>query len=289
MKILLLGHTGQLGWELNRALQPLGQVIALDYPEIDLSAPENIRRLIRECKPDLVVNTAGYTDVDRAESEPELAMAVNSSGVSTLAEEVKKLGAALIHYSSDYVFDGTKDSPYTETDEPNPMNIYGRSKLAGDLAIRDSGCIHLIFRTSWMYSLRRPCFVTNVLSWAKNHDVLRIVDDQVGNPTSARMLAEATAQVIARGGADPIGYLSEVKSLYNLAGTGCCSRFEWAQEIIQIMGMSSHITVIPAKTSEFPTPAQRPAFSPLDCSKARALGIYLPDWQSSLMLCLVEI
>ena len=194
MKILLLGNTGQVGWELNRTLLTLGELTALDYPQVNMADPDSIRSLVQEIKPKIIVNATAYTDVDKAESEPELAMAINGTGPGILAEEAKKIGAALIHYSTDYVFNGTKGSPYTEEDQPNPINVYGETKLAGEKTIQEVGGTYLIFRTSWVYSLRRPCFVTKVLEWAKTQEVLHIVDDQISSPTWARTLAEATAQ-----------------------------------------------------------------------------------------------
>ena len=213
MKILLLGSTGQVGWELNRTLLTLGELAALDYPQIDMADPQSIRAVVADHNPELIVNATAFTDVDKAESERELAMAINGAGPGILAQEAKKRGAALIHFSTDYVFDGAKGSPYTEEDEPNPINYYGETKLAGERAIREVGGIYLIFRTSWVYSLRRPCFVTKVLEWAKTKEVLRIVDDQVSTPTWARTLAEATAQVVAQGRGDPLGWLEEKRGL----------------------------------------------------------------------------
>ena len=166
LKILLLGNTGQVGWELNRTLLTLGELTALDYPQIDMADPDDILRVVRENEPDLIVNATAYTNVDKAESEQGLALAINSMGPGILAEEARQLNAAFIHYSTDYVFDGTKGEPYTEEDEPNPINVYGETKLAGERVIQDVGGAYLIFRTSWVYSLRRPCFVTKVLKWA---------------------------------------------------------------------------------------------------------------------------
>ena len=231
-KILLLGNTGQVGWELNRTLLTLGELTALDFPQIDMADPDNIRNIVRQSQPDIIVNATAYTNVDKAESEPELAMAINGIGPGVLAEEAKRLGAALIHYSTDYVFDGTKGEPYTEEDEPNPINVYGKTKLAGEQAIEGIGGATLIFRTSWVYSLRRPCFVTKVLQWARENETLRIVDDQISSPTWARTLAEATAQIVAQGRGDPVEYIREKRGLYHLAGGGSCSRYEWAREIL---------------------------------------------------------
>lgn len=285
MKILLLGNTGQVGWELNRTLLTLGELTALDYPQIDMADPKSIRAIVSEHKPDLIVNATAYTDVDRAETERELAMAINGVGPGILAEEARKRGAALIHYSTDYVFDGTKGSPYTEEDAPNPINWYGETKLAGERAIQEVGGAYLIFRTSWVYSLRRPCFVTKVLEWAKTNDTLRIVDDQISTPTWARTLAEATAQVVAQGRGDPLGWLAEKRGLFHLTDGGSCSRFEWAEEILSELNLNNSVELIPAKTIEFKSPARRPNISILNYEKIlKVFKIYFPGWQKIIEL-----
>lgn len=282
-KILLLGNTGQVGWELNRTLLTLGELTALDYPQIDLADPEKIRNLVRESKPDIIVNATAYTNVDKAESEPELAMAINGIGPGVLAEEAKRLGAALIHYSTDYVFDGTKGEPYTEEDVPNPLNVYGKTKLAGEQAIEAIGGATLIFRTSWVYSLRRPCFVTKVLQWARENETLRIVDDQISSPTWARTLAEATAQIIAQGRGDPVEYIREKRGLYHLAGGGSCSRYEWAKAILELDPYKEEQIVrklVSVKSEEFTSQVKRPDYSYLssiECQKK--FQLYTPSWQ----------
>lgn len=288
-KILLLGNTGQLGWELNRTLLTLGDLIALDYPQIDMASPSNIRANVQETKPDLIINATAYTDVDKAESEPELAKAINATGVEILAEEAKKRGAALIHYSTDYVFDGKKGSPYTEADQPTPINVYGETKLAGERAVQEIGGVYWLFRTSWVYSLRRPCFVTKVLEWARQHQTLRIVDDQVSSPTWARTLAEATAQVIAQGRGDPVAYIQDKTGLYHLAGGGACSRYEWAKAIVDL-DPNKHEQVVrdilPAKSADFPTPAERPLKSTLDKTLVtRTFNLGLSHWEEVLLVC----
>lgn len=288
MKILLLGNTGQVGWELNRTLLTLGELAALDYPQINMADPKSIRAVVAEHAPGLIVNATAYTDVDKAESERELAMAINGTGPGILAEEAQKRGAALIHYSTDFVFDGTRGSPYIEEDIPNPINWYGETKLAGERAIQDAGGIYLIFRTSWVYSLRRPCFVTKVLEWAKTKDVLRIVDDQVSTPTWARTLAEATAQVVAQGRESPLDWLAEKSGLYHFTDGGSCSRFEWTQEILKNdPHKEEQIFEIlkPALSIDFPTQARRPPYSVLNCSKlVSQFRLVIPEWQSSLSL-----
>jgi dTDP-4-dehydrorhamnose reductase len=292
MKILLLGNTGQLGWELNRSLLTLGDLIALDYPQIDMSNPDNIRSLVRTHQPDLIVNATAYTDVDKAESEPELAMAINGTGPGILAEEAQRLNGALIHYSTDYVFDGTKGEPYTEEDKPNPINVYGETKLAGERSVQQVGGAYLIFRTSWVYSLRRPCFVTKVLKWAREKETLRIVDDQISTPTWARTLAEATAQIIAQGRGMPVDYIQEKSGLYHLAGGGSCSRYEWAKEIIENAPSnkrSKKFNIIRSKSNEFQTPALRPSSSILNTRIINiAFNICVPHWKICIKMLLEE-
>jgi dTDP-4-dehydrorhamnose reductase len=287
-KILQIGTKGQVGWELLRTCSPLGELIGLDYPTVDLSDSAGLRELIRNTKPDIIINAAAYTNVDKAELEPELARAINAIGPGVLAEEAKKINAVLVHYSTDYVFDGTKGSPYIETDITNPLNIYGQTKLEGEQAIQSVGGAYLILRTSWVYSMRQGGFVSKVLQWARQQEVLRVVDDQISGPTWARMLAEATALVLAKGRDDQAGYISEKAGLYHLAGSGACSRYEWAQAILELDPKKSEQKVrqlLPAKSSQFPTPAERPLVSVLDCRKfAQVFGLQLPRWQKGLQL-----
>jgi dTDP-4-dehydrorhamnose reductase len=288
MKLLLLGNTGQLGWELHRTLQPLGEVVALDYPEVDMANADNIRKTVREHRPQVIVNATAYTAVDKAESEPELAEAINATGPGILAEEAKALTAVLIHYSTDYVFDGTKGKPYIETDKPNPLNVYGKSKLAGEQAIQSVGGVYLILRTAWVYSLRRDSFVTKVLKWARENETLRIVDDQISNPTWARMLAEITGIILARG----LGYIEERKGLYHLAGDGYASRLEWSKEIIALDPKKAEQKVRrieSAKTADFPTPAKRPLFSALNCELfSKKFRFSMTMWENSLGLAMAQ-
>ena len=278
----MLGRNGQLGWDLKRALAPLGQLTALGSGELDLGDFDAVRATVREARPDAVVNAAAYTAVDRAESEAERAHAVNAGAPGVLAEECAALKAVLIHYSTDYVFDGEKGSPYVETDEPGPLNVYGKSKLAGEEAIQAAGGASLILRTAWVYSTRRDSFVTRVLGWARKQERLRIVDDQVSNPTWARSLAEATALVLGRGK----DYVAERRGLYHLAGGGFASRYEWAKEILRLDPHAEEQMVkevIPAATSEVPTPARRPPFSALECGKFReTFGFELAGWREGL-------
>ncbi|OGO28042.1 MAG: dTDP-4-dehydrorhamnose reductase [Chloroflexi bacterium RBG_16_52_11] len=288
--ILLLGKLGQLGWELQRALAPLGEVSAFDFPEIDLANEGQVRAIVRSQRPQVIVNATAYTAVDKAESEPEIAMAINARAPGILAEEALRLGAAVIHYSTDYVFDGTKGSQYLENDIPNPLGVYGRSKLGGERAIQTVGGNYLILRTSWVYSLRRDSFVTKVLQWSRQRAVLRIVSDQIGNPTWSRMLAEATSILLVKGGEGWLDWLKEKRGLYHLAGSGYASRLEWAQAILkEDPRREEQVTreIQPALTADFPTPAQRPLFSALNCDLfTRTFGARLPDWQYGLQMAM---
>jgi len=261
-------------------------VVALDYPEINMADAASIRKTVQEHRPEVIINATAYTAVDKAESEPELAEAINGTGPGVLAEEGRKLKAVLVHYSTDYVFDGTKGAPYMETDLPHPLNVYGESKLTGEQAIQSVDGAYLIMRTAWVYSMRRDSFVSKVLGWARQNETLRIVDDQISNPTWARILAETTALILGKG----IGTIEERKGLYHLAGSGYASRLEWAKEILELDPHRQEQTVkeiFPALTTDFPTPAQRPLFSALDCSRfGHVFDLVLPPWQKALRLVL---
>ena len=289
-KILQIGTNGQVGWELLRTCSPLGELIGLDYPAVDLSDRAGLRELVRNTKPDIIINAAAYTNVDKAEIEPELARAINAIGPGVLAEEAKKINAVIVHYSTDYVFDGTKGSPYLETDVTNPLNVYGKTKLEGEQAVQTVGGAYLVLRTSWVYSMRQGGFVSKVLQWSRQQEVLRVVDDQISSPTWARMLAAATALALAQGRDDPAGYISEKAGLYHIAGSGACSRYEWAKAILELDPKKSEHKVqqlLPAKSSQFPTPAERPLVSVLDCGKfAQVFGLRLPAWRESLQLAM---
>src|SRR5574341_1498485 len=253
MRILLFGKNGQLGWELSRTLAPLGEVIAYDFPEVDLSDEAGLVQIVRRLRPEGIVNAAAYTAVDRAESEAERAFAVNSRAPGLMAQEAQALGAAMVHYSTDYVFSGRKGSPYIETDLPDPLGVYGRSKLEGDRAVEQACRAHLTLRTSWVYSLRGDSFVTKVLQWSRQQPTLRVVDDQIGSPTWAHTLAEATAQLLAKGGKDVSGWFRERGGLYHLAGDGFASRLEWAQAILRYdPRKEEQLTreILPARTAD---------------------------------------
>jgi dTDP-4-dehydrorhamnose reductase len=288
MRLLLIGHTGQLGWELHRALLPLGEVQVCDQPQVDLSVPASLPALLDQARPDIIVNAAAYTAVDAAETQPELAYAVNAHSPGVLADWAAAHDAALIHYSTDYVFDGTLGRPYHEADTPAPCNVYGASKLAGEAAIVAADPAHLILRTSWVYSLRRPSFVTSVLRWSQTQDTLRIVSDQIGSPTWARQLAEITALLLARATVDPHAWIGARRGIYHLAGDGAASRLDWAAAIIADLPHPPHLEA--ARTADFPSPAQRPSFSALDCARfASTFGLRLPPWQTALQLALAAL
>jgi dTDP-4-dehydrorhamnose reductase len=288
-KILLVGKNGQVGWELQRTLATLGEVIAVDRRGMDLANPDSIRSAIRAIRPDLIVNAAAYTAVDKAESEPELAMAINGTAPGIMAEEAKRLGAAMVHYSTDYVFDGTKASLYAEEDAPNPLNVYGKTKLAGEQAVQAAGIPHLIFRTSWVYSLRGKNFLLTILRLAQERDELKIVDDQVGAPTWSRLIAEATAQILAQRRVN----LSEISGLYHLTSAGRTSWHGFARAILAHSGLAAvkplaRLTAIPG--ADYPLPAPRPGNSGLNNKKMQQVfGLALPAWDAALALCCQEM
>lgn len=282
-RILLLGKNGQVGWELQKTLAPLGFVIGWDQNEMDLANPDGIHAGINEIKPDLIVNAAAYTTVDKAESEPELAMAVNGAAPGILAETARELGAVLVHYSTDYVFDGTKASPYTEVDIPNPVNVYGKTKLAGEQAIRATGVDHLIFRTSWVYGSRGSNFLLTMLRLARERDQLSIVDDQVGSPTWCRMIAGATALVLARGREALEGRWG----IYNMTAGGQTSWYGFARAILTLdmLYPKRAVELLPITSVEFASAARRPANSVLSNARLKdEFGLQLPAWDDSLRL-----
>jgi dTDP-4-dehydrorhamnose reductase len=282
VKILLTGRNGQVGWELERGLASIGEVFPFDHASLDLADPDQIVQRLRQVKPALIVNAAAYTSVDRAESEPALAMRVNGEAPGVLAEQAAHLGATLIHYSTDYVFDGTKSSSYGESDAPNPLNAYGRSKLAGEQAIQAVGCKHLILRTSWIYGSRGKNFLLTILRLAGERSELRVVDDQIGAPTWCRDIATATVRT-----AKELAAGSAPGGLYHLAARGATSWCEFAREILTLRGI--HTPVNPISTETYPTPAKRPSNSVLSCAAISARWkIELPEWRKSLADCLRE-
>ena len=293
MRILLLGNSGQLGWELERTLAPLGELNTCDYPALNLSNPASFVQVFRDCQPDLLVNATAYTAVDRAESEPDLAYAINALAPGVMADEAHHSGAAFIHYSTDYVFDGCKGTPYVETDPPSPLSVYGRTKLAGEQAIQQAGGAYMILRTSWVYSLRRDSFVSKVLGWARQQETLKLVDDQVSGPTWAYTLADVTRQLISLGGDHLASWFAEHLGLYHLAGSGFCSRYEWGRMILELDRYKEEQRVrqiLSAKTAEFLTPAKRPLFSALNCDLFnQTFQLQLPDWKVALKLAMEAV
>ena len=281
--ILLIGKIGQVGWELRRTLAPLARVTCVDFPEIDLTSGDSICQWVSDTRPNIVINAAAYTAVDKAESEPDKAMSINGVAPGILAEEAKKLGALLVHYSTDYVFDGSKTTPYVETDSPNPLGAYGRTKLAGDEAIRAVGGAHLIFRLCWVYGARGQNFMLTMMRLAREREKLRVVGDQVGCPTWSRMIAETTALALKQTVAarDP----AALSGTYHLASSGVTSWHCFAQAIVSLMPAEGKkcSAVEAISTAEYPTPTKRPAFSVLACDKLeRAFGLRLPHWEESL-------
>jgi dTDP-4-dehydrorhamnose reductase len=293
MRILLIGNTGQLGWELERSLIPIAELIAVDYPAIDLADTDGIRNQIRNIQPDILINAAAYTNVDQAENEKDLAERINAVAPGIMAEESRTLGALFLHYSTNYVFDGKKGKPYQESDLPKPINIYGKTKLAGEKAVQEVGGDYFIFRTSWVYSTRKDNFVTRVLDWSRKNKELRIVSDQVGSPTWCRTLAETTAQWLALGLSKGESWRKDRSGIYHLAGNGAVSRYEWAEKILQLDPRRDEQvveTLQPALSEEFPTPAKRPEFSALDCGLfQKEFGIFWSDWLTSLELAMTSI
>jgi dTDP-4-dehydrorhamnose reductase len=282
-RILLIGRIGQVGWELRRTLAPMAQVVCVDFPEIDLTSSDSIRRWVQETRPNIVINAAAYTAVDKAEAEPDKAMQINGVAPGILAEEAKKMGALLVHYSTDYVFDGTKTKPYVETDPPNPLGAYGRSKLAGDEAVRAVGGAHLIFRLCWVYGARGQNFMLTMMRLAREREKLRVVADQVGCPTWSRMIAETTTQALRQ--AVAAGDWSALTGTYHLAASGVTSWHGFAQAIVKLMPAEGKkcSAVEPISTPEYPTPAKRPPYSVLACDKLESnFGLRLPDWEDSL-------
>ncbi len=280
--ILLIGSTGQLGSELARALPAHGRVVALDRSALDLGDPDAIVAAVRDSCPQVIVNAAAYTAVDRAESEPDRATAINARAPAILADEAKRRGAVLIHYSTDYVFDGESDAPYDENATANPINAYGRSKLEGERAIAAIGGAALVLRTSWVYGMRGQNFLTTMKRLGAERDELRIVDDQVGTPNWTRSLAEATAAIIGRGER----FVAERAGLYHLSGAGSGSWFDFARAIF---AGADHPRIMPITSAQYPTAARRPRRSVLSSARIAAdFGISLPHWEEMLRTCLAE-
>ena len=295
MKILLFGKNGQVGWELNRSLQPLGEVIALDKEDADFSKPEDLRQIICKIRPGLIVNAVAYTAVDKAEEEEELALNINGVAPGVLAEEALALNALLVHYSTDYVFDGTKSTPYAETDSPNPINAYGRTKLAGEIAVQSSGCDYLVFRTSWVYASRANNFMLTMLKLIQEREALSVVADQFGAPTSARLIAETTVLCVQQVLKERLVGVFSSSGLYHLAASGCTSWHGFTEEIVKQASIRSsfHVNINNIKaisTADYPALAARPMNSQLALSKLKGnFALEMPDWEKTLSSCIDEI
>jgi dTDP-4-dehydrorhamnose reductase len=299
--ILLIGSNGQVGQELSRMLPRLGEVTPLDLPILDITKPEELRRVIRTVRPAFIVNAAAYTAVDKAESEESMARAINADAPAVMAEEAEKIGASLVHYSTDYVFDGKKTVPYDENDPPNPQNVYGRTKLAGDRAIQERNAPYLIFRLEWVYAAHGRNFLLTILRLATQREELRIVCDQIGAPTLSREIAAATTNILARFCNTERGpsSLAEVSGLYHMTAGGEASWHDFAKAILEEATMVPAATpwlaaatnnlplitrrVIPIGSNEYPTPARRPAYSVLSNARLkRTFSLQLPDWRKQL-------
>jgi dTDP-4-dehydrorhamnose reductase len=289
-KILIFGRIGQVGWELRHKLACLGEIVSVEYPEVDFTKPDTLRAVIQAEQPAVIVNSAAYTAVDKAETEPELAMAINGTGPAVLADEAKSLGSLLVHYSTDYVFDGSGTRPWLETDAPAPLNVYGRTKLAGDEAIQASGCDYLIFRTSWVYGARGSNFLLTMLRLAQERGELSIVDDQVGAPTTSECIAQATADVLAQVLSPGEKGISGRSGVYNLTNGGEASWYGFAQSLLTESNakLGTPLPVLrPISTSDFPRPAPRPGNSRLSGQKLEEVfGVKLPHWEMALSLVL---
>ncbi len=286
MKILLFGKNGQVGRELQRSLAPLGTVVALGSGDRsplcgNLTDLDGLAQTVRAVSPDVIVNAAAYTAVDKAESERDLARLVNAQAPGVMAQEVQKCGAWLVHYSSDYVFDGSGVKPWQETDAPHPVNFYGQTKLEGERAIQAAGCRHLIFRSSWIYAAHGQNFIKTMLRLAQEREQLKVVDDQIGAPTGAELVADVTAQAL-----QTVGQKPEAGGLYHLSAAGETSWYDYTRFILDYArqsGMKVRVApeaILPVPSTEFPAPAQRPHNSRLDCTKLQqAFGLTLPEWQ----------
>jgi dTDP-4-dehydrorhamnose reductase len=294
LKILVTGKNGQVGFELRRALAPLGEVIAVDHAACDLADADAIRELVRRVAPDVIVNPAAYTAVDKAESETDIASAVNAQAPGVLGDEAARLGALVVHYSTDYVFNGTKEGPYSETDQPDPQSVYGATKYAGERALAEANSRHLILRTSWVVGAHGGNFAKTMLRLASEREQLSVVADQFGAPTSAALLADLTAQLIRqyqREGADKMSY-----GTYHVTASGETTWYDYARFVLEealAAGKTLKVkpqAVTPLTTAQYPTPAKRPANSRLDTSRFQdTFGLRLPPWQESVRHVLQQL
>lgn len=286
-RALVIGRQGQVGWELRRTFAAFAEVVSVDFPEIDLTRPDSIRQWVRDTRPRVILNAAAHTAVDKAESEPDLAMAINGTAPGVMAEEARRTGALLVHYSTDYVYDGAKGVPYEETDAPGPLGVYGRTKLAGDEAIRAAGGRHLIFRLCWVYGMRGQNFLLTMQRLGRERDLVRVVRDQVGCPTWSRLIAEATGLAVRQALASPEP--ETLDGVYHLAASSHTSWHGFAEAIIQALPAGerkcARVEAIPS--TDYPTPARRPAWSVLGVGKLeRTFGLRLPGWDDMLRLAL---
>jgi len=306
-RILLTGRNGQVGHELAQLLPSIGETIAFDRQRLDLSKPAELRRTINEIRPNIIVNAAAYTAVDRAESDEAVARAINAEAPAVMAEEVKKIGALLVHYSTDYVFDGAKHSPYEEDDTPNPLGVYGKTKLEGEQAIRETGARHVIFRTAWVYATRGHNFLLTILRLASEREELQIVRDQIGAPTWCREIARSTSAILQGVVNEAFGATSagDISGTYHMTAGGTGSWYEFTRAILDEAARAPGHTpwftaatqgrpllakrVLPITTDQYPTPARRPAYSVLSNSRLnRTFGVELPDWRAQLHSAFVE-
>jgi dTDP-4-dehydrorhamnose reductase len=295
MRILLTGKQGQVGYELERSLQSVGEVITFDRTQMDLADLSQVQTVIRAVKPALIVNAAAYTAVDQAEREPQLAMRINGEAPGVMAEEARRLGAAMIHYSTDYVFDGSKAEPYTEDDLPCPINAYGRSKLAGEQAVQACGIPYLILRTSWVYGMRGKNFLLTVRRLARESDHLRMIADQHGAPTWSRTIADTTAHITKMLASSADGKLKsdeeqqdkwrKYAGIYHLTAQGQTTWYGFAQAIVACLSDTKKPVITPIAAREYPSPALRPANSVLSCERLTGAFCRLPDWEAALKLC----
>ena len=293
MKILLFGKNGQVGWELNRSLLPLGEVVALGRKDSDFSDPESLRGICRKIMPDVIVNAAAYTNVEKAESEQELAHRVNAVAPGVLAEVGQSIKALMVHYSTDYVFDGTAEVPYRENAEPNPLNAYGRTKNDGEIAVRNACPRHLIVRTSWVYSSRGRNFVRSMIDLMNKKEVLHIVDDQIGAPTWARYIADASTSMIGSVMNSNQASADDMFGTYHLSSSGNCSWYDLTTKIRLLLeknGFSRPVEILPTTTEEYKIAARRPLYSVLDNEKIhRFFAVNQVNWEYALELCLAEM
>ena len=299
MKILLFGKGGQVGWELQRSLSPLGDLIALDFDSVEYSGDfTNLAALadtVRRVKPDVIVNASAHTAVDKAESEPELVRNLNALAPGVLAREAQSTGAWMVHYSTDYVFDGSGSTPWLESDAPAPLNVYGRTKLEGEQLIQSSGCNHLIFRTSWVYGARGGNFAKTMLKLAQEREVLSVINDQIGAPTGAELLADIPAHAVRQATTANDSEAATLSGTYHVVAKGQTSWFEYANEVLALANNTNLATklvvksVEPVPTTAFPTPAQRPLNSRLNTAKLETtFNLVLPHWQPGVARMLTE-